>query len=94
MLLSLIPIPTLAGTVTCAGKTYNGITFARAAPSGNFEVIKLWTTDPKTDIAHVKTPEFTIILNGDAFCKMQRVPLRVITDSGMPAPTERDQDPR
>jgi hypothetical protein len=79
----LLAVPAKAGTVTCAGKTYADITYARVMPSGNFEIVRLWTTAAKDDLAHVRTPKFAIILNSDAFCEMQDVPLQVISDSGI-----------
>jgi hypothetical protein len=74
-LLGLMSSPALAtGTATCAGKTYNDISYANIDWGGVFAVVSLWVA-PVGDAATAKraTPKYTIVLNSDMSCEMHDI---------------------
>jgi hypothetical protein len=70
LLSGLLASPAIAGTATCAGKVYKGITRASITTPGNIAVVCLWTSDE----ARAK-PRWTLILNADAMCELEDLPL-------------------
>lgn len=75
ILLGLISPPALAtGTATCAGKTYNDISYANIDWGGVFAVVSLWVT-PVSDAAAAKRAiqKYTIVLNSDMSCEMHDI---------------------
>jgi hypothetical protein len=85
MLLSLIPIPALAGTVTCAGKAYHDIVFATLTDFSGVQLVRMWTVEGKTTFMtmHI-TPKYAVTLNNEMMCEFEDVRLRIV-DAANPA---------
>jgi hypothetical protein len=66
----LFTSPALSGTVTCAGKTYKDVTYAKFTSSGYFGIVNLWIGETRDETPNkTMAAKYTVIINTDTMCE-------------------------